>query len=61
LPTRDSPVRAVNEDALAAGIAVEAASAEPPDSHPITNREPLNTLAEFGYRSGDFVPKGQWP
>src|SRR5262249_53240909 len=61
LPTRDFPVRAVDEDAFATRVAVVATSTEPADGYTIADRELFDALAEFGYRSGDFVPQRQRP
>ena len=51
----------MNEKAFSALIAVVAAPAEPPDRDAIADREILDTRAELGDRSGDFVPGGQRP
>src|SRR6201993_1885173 len=56
LPTRDFPVRAVNELAFAALIAVIAAAAEPPDRNTIADCETLDARPEFSDFSGDFMP-----
>ena len=42
-------------------IAMVAAPAEPADSDAVADRETIDALAEFGYGSGDFMPKSQRP
>jgi hypothetical protein len=51
----------VYENALAAGIALIAASAEPADGDAVTNRKIIDARTEFGYRSGDFMSRRQRP
>jgi len=51
----------MDENALAAGFAVIAASTEPADRDSITHREFPDPGTEFGYGPGNFVPRGQWP
>ena len=51
----------MNKDPFAAGITVVAAPAEPPDSDTIADRKPVDAVAEFGYRPGDFMPRSKWP
>src|ERR1700677_4938028 len=58
---RNLSVRAVDEDAFAAGVAAVAVSPEPTDRHAIAAREIIDTRTEFGYRPSDFMSKGQWP
>jgi len=51
----------VDENALATGIALVAASAEPANRDAIADCEIIDARSEFGNRSGDFMSRRQRP